>query len=61
MQQNEQNKAVPDFRHGEMFTVIGKYFTQLKLRHFFTPNISKNRHIKYIENTYIVLPYIKNI
>ena len=33
---------------GKIFTVIGKYFPLLKLRQSFTNNISKNRHMKYI-------------
>ena len=41
-------KVVPDFRHGgKIFTVIGKYFPLLKLRHFDTNKISKNRQVKY--------------
>ena len=33
-------KVVPDFWHGKIFTVIGEYFIPLKLRYFFTHNIS---------------------
>ena len=38
--------AVPDFRHGEIFTVIGKYFPHLNYDdYFFIHNICKNRKI----------------
>ena len=37
---------------GEIVGEISKKFPPLKLQHFFTQNISKNRHMKY--NIYIV-------
>ena len=35
------------FSMEKIFTVTGKYFPILKLGHFLTHNISKNRHMKY--------------
>ena len=40
-------KVVPDFRHGENVHCNSEIFPTLKLRHLFTRNISKHRHMKY--------------
>ena len=42
-----KQKVVPDFRHGENVHSDTEISPHLKLRHFFTNNISKNRHMKY--------------
>ena len=43
-----KKKVVPDFRYGENFHCDREIFlSTLKLRHFFTHNISRNRHMKY--------------
>ena len=41
-------KVVPNYQHGENIHCGREIFPPLKLRHFFTPNISKNRHMKYV-------------
>ena len=42
---HSNQKEVPDFRHGENFNCDREIFPLLK--HFFTHNISENRHMKY--------------
>ena len=43
---DEQKKEFQIFGIDKKITVVGKYFPSLKLQHFFTDNISKNRHMK---------------
>ena len=42
-------KVVPDFRHGKNIHCDWEIFPPppLKFRHFFTHNISKDKHMKY--------------
>ena len=49
-----KKKKVPDFRYRENIHCDRKVypFSPLKLRHFFTHNISKNRYMKYNKRKY---------